>query len=471
VAEERQRMAGELHDAIGHAVSVMVVQAGAAEAMLAERPERAARALADVQQMGRNAIGELRSMLGILRSPAEEERPAPVTEPVSRPGPAYGPCRCCPKADAALALLALAAGEAYVLFDPVMSGVRAPTALVQLLAAAAIALRSRLPFAAFLLAVFAMTAESILIDADPEAPTSLLATLLTLYTVAAHEPRVRAAAAGALAVLIPCGLELRVDNGDVADLWVIAPLFALPLVAGRAVRASRSQAERLRIVTERLRRDRDARVRLALVGERTRVARELHDSIAHSVSVMVLQAGAAEAVLARAPEQARGAAQAIQQLGRHALGELERTLGMLGAGDQRSGLTPRVGLAQLDTLIADVRRAGLPVRVEVRGVPGDLPVGVDIPAYRIVQEGLTNALKHAGSVATTVVLDYGADALGVEIVDDGGEARSASLAGTGHGLIGMQERVVLYGGTLDAGPLRGGGYAVRASLIVGDGVA
>jgi signal transduction histidine kinase len=191
-----------------------------------------------------------------------------------------------------------------------------PVALLQPLAAAAIAFRSRAPFAALALALTAMAAESALTGIDPETPTPLLAALLSLYSVAAHTARRRAAVAGLLGVAVPCALELTADNGDVADVWVVVPLFWLPWLAGRAARASRGQAERLSVLTERLRRERDARVRLALVEERTRVARELHDSVAHAISVMVLQAGAAEQVLERAPEQARAAARAIEQLGR-----------------------------------------------------------------------------------------------------------------------------------------------------------
>jgi signal transduction histidine kinase len=253
-------------------------------------------------------------------------------------------------------------------------------------------------------------------------------------------------------------------NGDLADLWVIVPLFAVPWLAGRAVRASRRQAERLRVLTDRLRRERDARVRLALIDERTRVARELHDSIAHAVSVMVLQAGAAEAVMESDPDRARDAVQATQEVGRQALDELQRMLSML-ATDQRGALGPRVGLAQLDTLIAQLRGTGLRVRLEVHGAPETLPVGIDIFAYRIIQEALTNALKHAGPVPTTVVLSYGDQALGLEVVDDGdGNPHTPELAGSGHGLIGMQERVALYGGTLETGPRADGGYVVRARL-------
>jgi signal transduction histidine kinase len=472
VAEERQRMAAELHDALGHAVSAMVVQAGAAEEMLSDNPEQARRALAAVQQMGREVMADLRAVLGILRAPlAPDNRALPPDATFTSRTRWPQALRWSPRADAVVALLALAVGEAYVFLDPVMAGVRAPVALVQVVAAGAIALRSRLPIAALALALAAMAAESILIGMDPQAPTSLLAALLAMYSVAAHVTGRFVPFALAVGVAVPCVLKLTVDNGDLADLWVIVPLFALPWLAGRAARAWRIQGEQLRALSERLRRERDACVRLAVMEERTRVARELHDSVAHAVSVMVLQAGAADEVIDSAPERARAAAHAIQEVGRHALGELQHMLGVLAADGDLSPLGPPVGLAQLGTLIGQLRRTGLPVRLEVHGEPASLPVGVDIFAYRIIQEALTNALKHAGPVPTTVHLDYDNGTLRLEVLDDGGKERTPELIGSGQGLIGMRERAALYGGTLEAGPRDEGGYAVRARLAVDSGTA
>jgi signal transduction histidine kinase len=465
VAEERQRMAAELHDAVGHAVSTMVVQAGAAEEVLADDPKRARRALAAVQQTGRDAIRELHVTLAVLRDPPKRVRSAPATDPVAEGEPGWRrQLGWSPRGDAVVAVVVLALGEAYALLDSAMAGVRLPVALAQLLAAAGIAIRSRRPFTALVLALAAMTAESILIDADPESPASLIATLLALYSAAARTDRRRAVFAATLGIAVPCVLELTADNGDIYDVWAIVPVFIVPWLAGRAVRASRQQADSLRLLTERLRRERDARVRLALVEEHTRMAQELHDSIAHAVSVMVLQAGAAEQVLASAPDRARAAVEAIEEPGRQALGDLRRMLGVLGAEEPAGALAPPVGLDQVDRLIAHVRQAGLPVQLEVHGAPAKLPAGVDISAYRIIQEGLTNALKHAGPIPTTVTLDYGHDALEVEIADEGSGPGGGSLDGSGQGLIGMRERVALHGGTLEAGQKAGGGYVVRARL-------
>jgi signal transduction histidine kinase len=465
VAEERGRMAAELHDAVGHAVSTMVLKAGAAAEMLPGDPERARSALAAVQQTGREAIRELRATLGVLRDdPPERARPEPPPDPYADRKPMRARwLGWSLRADVVLAVVVLALGEGYAVLDPAMEGAQIPVALVQVPAAAAIAIRSLHPFPALLLALSAMAGESILIGADPESPAPIIATLLALYSVAAHADLSLAAAAATLGIAVPLVIEVTADNGDIADLWVIAPIFMVPWLAGRAVRASRRQADRLRILTARLERERDARVRLALIEEHTRIARELHDSIAHAVSVMVLQAGAAEQVLETAPERAREAIQAVQGAGRQALVELGRTLGLLAPDTPAPRLTA-LGLGQLDELLAAVRRAGLPVELHVLGEPTPLPARLDGAAYRVIQEGLTNALKHAGAADTTVTIRYSPDGLRVEILDEGA-AESAPTTDTGHGLIGMRERVAQHGGRVEAGRRRGArGFAVSAFL-------
>jgi signal transduction histidine kinase len=216
--------------------------------------------------------------------------------------------------------------------------------------------------------------------------------------------------------------------------------------------------------------------------ERGRIARELHDVVAHSVSVMVVQAGAARRTLAASPEQAATALGQIELTGRQALVELRRLLGLLRddeAGD--ADLAPQPSLAHLESLAAAAREAGLPVEVAVEGEPQPLPAGVDLSAYRIVQEALTNSLKHSGPGRARILVRYGVHDLRLEIRDDGpagnGQRKGqASAFGrqpadsprrerrAGHGLIGMRERVALFGGTLETGSLPGGGYRVAARL-------
>ena len=465
VAEERRRMAAELHDALGHSVSTMVLHAGAAHELAVNDPVGAGRSLDAVQELGREVIADLRAALRILRAPSQPaDEPLPP-EPVAAPPRWWRRrFRWSPSADVGLALLALAAGEVYTALSSAGLAVRFAVGLVQIPSAVAIALRSRRPVPALALALTAMSAEAALLGGDPESPTSLVAALLTLYSVGSQAGRRVSLPAGAAGIGVPCALALTFGNGDLADVSVIVPLFGLPWAAGRAARAWRLQAERLELVSARLRAERDARARLAVVEERTRVARELHDSIAHAVSLMVLQAGAAAEVIGTAPERARAAALAAQKVGRQALRELQHTLGVLTA-EGEGDLAPPVGLAQLDALVAELRQAGLPVRLEVRGSPAQLPAAVDLFAYRIVQEALTNALKHAGPVPTTVLIDHCEGTLSLEVVDYGSdEIRPPDLGGSGQGLIGMRERAAVFGGTFQAGPTLEGGYAVRARL-------
>jgi signal transduction histidine kinase len=212
-------------------------------------------------------------------------------------------------------------------------------------------------------------------------------------------------------------------------------------------------------------RERDLAAREAVVEERARIARELHDAIAHNVSMMVVQAGAERRVL---EEEASGATRevlvTIERIGRGALTEMRRLVGMLRS-DAGEPLAPQPGLDDLPTLVGQVREAGLPVQFQVEGERRELPVGIELSAYRIVQEALTNALKHAGEAHASVRVHYRADSLELEIVDDGGGA-AAPVASGGHGLVGMRERVALYGGRLDAGRRPSGGFAVRVLLPI-----
>jgi signal transduction histidine kinase len=205
--------------------------------------------------------------------------------------------------------------------------------------------------------------------------------------------------------------------------------------------------------------EREERTRNAAAEERARIARELHDVVTHNVSVMVVQAAAGNDVFDSHPERAREALQAVEQTGRQALGELRRLLDVSGDAD---GALPQPGLARVDDLIANVRQAGLAVDLSVEGTPRALPEALDLSAYRIVQEALTNTLKHARASRAAITVRYGTRDLEVEVADDG--VGSSGVPSGGHGLIGMRERVVLFGGDLETGPARGGGFAVKARL-------
>jgi signal transduction histidine kinase len=281
--------------------------------------------------------------------------------------------------------------------------------------------------------------------------TMLLPATLAVYTVAAHCPRTVSIRAGGLAILV---------------LFVPLPGFIgwgppIPAIAawllGDNLRTRRAYLRELETRAERLEREQEESARRAAAEEQARIARELHDVLAHNVSVMVVQAAAANDVFETQPQRAREALQAIERTGRSALTELRRLLGRVRETDY----APQPGLSGLGALVEGVRAAGLPVTLRVEGELGDLPAGLDLSAYRIVQEALTNAIKHAGASAAEVRVRRTADEVQLEVVDDG---RGPSGNGRGQGLIGMRERASLLGGEVEAGPKPGGGFRVRATL-------
>jgi signal transduction histidine kinase len=214
-----------------------------------------------------------------------------------------------------------------------------------------------------------------------------------------------------------------------------------------------------------LQREQELSTRVALQDERQRIARELHDVVAHSVSVMVVQAGAARTQLRRDVARSEEALLAVEATGREALSELRRLLGLLTEAEATPALAPQPGLDQLDRLVSRVSQAGLRVQVEVTGEPRALPAGVDLTAYRVLQEALTNALRYAPGAQTRVQVAYDDEALVLDVVNDrSADARNGVQAGAGRGLIGMQQRVAVYGGELSAGRTEAGGFAVHARL-------
>src|SRR6266542_2396298 len=259
-------------------------------------------------------------------------------------------------------------------------------------------------------------------------------------------------------------LALLLAGVSMVPLWLGAT-WAL----GDSAHTRRAYTAELEARAVRLERERELEAGRAAADERTRIARELHDVIAHHVSMMVVQAEAGPVVVERDPGMAAQAFDSISAIGRQALGEMRRLLGVLRSDDDRSGpsLGPQPGLDQLPLLVEQVRRAGLEARLEIQGEPRPLPPGMDLSAYRIVQEALTNAVRHAGPGTARVLIRYGDDDLRLEVRDDGLGGRPGN--GAGHGLIGMRERVNLFGGELDAGPRPDGGFAVAARLPLPSG--
>ncbi|WP_344264911.1 sensor histidine kinase [Streptomyces sodiiphilus] len=345
-----------------------------------------------------------------------------------------------------------------------------------------VTLRRRFPEA--MLALALATGALQLITDLPPLPLNF-AFLLITFTVASRPPRLPSRAALAASLIAPSLAVLRWSGGEespaatAVETVFLTVAFCLAWVLGDSLRTRRAYYAELEERAARLEEERETQARMAVAAERARIARELHDVVAHNVSVMVVQADGAAYVLDTAPEQARGALETISETGRQALTEMRRLLGVLRApaeGDEASaqGYHPQPGVGQLADLVDQVRDAGLPVDFRIEGTPRPLPSGVELTAYRIVQEALTNSRKHGGPLAgATVRLTYDGGLLTVLAEDDGRGAqrdlyRDGGADGQGHGLIGMRERVGMVGGRLEAGPRPGGGFRILARLPLGD---
>jgi len=297
-----------------------------------------------------------------------------------------------------------------------------------------------------------------------------LALLVSLYTLASHRPRVVASAGAAL---VEVGAIMASFRWSLAGSWLRSLVFLSGLVAAAFLLGTnlRSRRSRLAAVTERaerLEREREQQALLAATAERTRIAREMHDVIAHSLAVMISLADGASAKLRSDPERASTAIQNLSQIGRQALGDTRRLLGVLRDDSGLEVLAPQPGLAQIDGLLAQVRTTGLAASLAINGEPRPLPPGAELTVYRIVQEATTNALKHAlGATSVAVGLDYRPNLLAISVQDDGRVPNRGTghrpPSGTGHGLAGMRERAAIYHGTVVAGPSLGG-WLVEARI-------
>ncbi|MFB9463095.1 sensor histidine kinase [Streptomyces cinereospinus] len=336
-------------------------------------------------------------------------------------------------------------------------------------------LRRRMPERMLVLAA-AVGAAQLALDVAP-LPADF-ALLVIVYTVAAVGARwaSRFALFGGLCAAPVAQLRWPEYQTSVAGNIALAVFqtvpFALAWVLGDSIRTRRAYFAQLEERAARLEKEREAQSKVAVAAERARIARELHDVVAHNVSVMVVQADGAAYVLDAAPDQAKKALETISSTGRQALAEMRRLLGVLRTGEHQEGgeYVPQPDVQQIEDLVEQCRGSGLPVDFRIEGTPRPLPSGVELTAYRIVQEALTNTRKHGGPDAgASVRLVYFDDGLGLLVEDDGKGAphelyEEGGLDGQGHGLIGMRERVGMVGGTLDAGPRPGGGFRISALL-------
>ncbi|MFD8010341.1 sensor histidine kinase [Streptomyces sp. NPDC058955] len=365
-----------------------------------------------------------------------------------------------------------ALGTTYVMPRP--SGIAGLVWMVSLavVASGALALRRRYP-----LAVLCVVTAATLATPQSVLRLTFYAFVIAVYSAAVYSPyRV------ATLVALPVSVVLVGTSGNSVTPIVpneyIALLILVPMaMAAVGLRTWRLRSDESRTRLSALEREQAEALRRAVEHERARIARELHDVVTHHVSVMIIQAGAARTIMKTSPEQAGEALLAVEASGRSAMTELRHVMGLLTMADEDEGrdedadrpdapaeLAPQPGLDRLDALVGRVRDAGLPVALTVTGPPRDLPSGIGLAAYRVVQEALTNAVKHAAGATAAVTVEYGPDRLRVEVTDTGGRPGPGAATGNGRGLIGLRERLAVYGGTLVTARRLTGGYRVEALI-------
>jgi signal transduction histidine kinase len=346
-----------------------------------------------------------------------------------------------------------------------------PTLLLLLLIllglAVPVVFRRTYPVQAFTVAAVAGALQVVFITRPLGTDLSLL---ILLYTLAAYRPRRRSIPGLCVCLAGSIVATMRwTHNGLVQQVLLAGVIFSgtalVAWVLGDSMQYRRAYLTSLEDRAARLERERDAQAQIATAAERARIARELHDIIAHNVSVMVVQADGASYALRSEPERTAQALTAISQTGRHALTEMRRLLGVLRSGDEQADLAPVPGLDQLRELLEQARDAGMSVSLTLEGPVRPLTEGAELAAYRVVQESLTNTRKHGGlAAAAAVTMRYEPNGLLLQVTDDGLGALGPAAEGPGHGLTGMRERIEMYGGTMEAGPLSSGGYRVTAWL-------
>ena len=335
----------------------------------------------------------------------------------------------------------------------------------------AVAFRRRWPLGSLMVFLAGWTAQTFLRHGHELHAIAAVkpALLLLFYGMGAFAARRRAYWGLGAAVVIGLVDSLNRPGGSPANAPVVVFLLTLPFFMGRIVRARAIRARLLRENAERLDAQRELNADTAASRERMRIARELHDVITHCVSVMVVQAGAARMVMDAQPSRAEESLSRVEQAGRDALAEMRRLVGVLGESSDERALSPQPGLADLDELMSTARASGLNVALSVEGEPLPVPPALDLCAYRILQEAVTNAIKHAAPARTQIRVRWTGAALELEVSDDGRRRSGPHGHTTGHGLAGMRERVAIYGGRLDAGHDDTGGFVVRASLPIPQG--
>jgi signal transduction histidine kinase len=354
---------------------------------------------------------------------------------------------------------------AELMFSGELTHDRGAAVAVAIFFASSFLARRTMPLVPLLAAVAVIEINHTVLHGLAEGGAFMLGLIIALYsgTRYAHGWMLPACVVVSLGIIPLAALD-PTQPPTLGDWIFFATFIGFPTVAGRIFFQRVAKDERLARENEAMAAERDRKAAEAVAEERARIARELHDVVAHAISVIVLHARGGRRVLATSPEEASNAFDTIELTGEQALEEMRRLLAMLRY-DEAHGLSPQPGLHALDDLAGSMSRMGLPVEVVREGTPVELSAGVDLSAYRIVQEALTNALKHAGPARARVRVCYNADHVDLEVVDDG--PGTGTGGGSGHGLVGIRERAELYGGAVEAGRRPEGGYAVRARLPLG----
>lgn len=342
---------------------------------------------------------------------------------------------------------------------------RVPAALGGLALSVAVAVRRRWPFAAVIVGVGAVAGQDVFGGRLTEyAVGAIAAGIMVFYGAGAFLGARRASAALGLGTTV-LFVDVLTTRPTFAEFFFTGLMLCLlPWTVGRILRERVAHESAHRESAERLDAEREQRARAAAVNERARIARELHDVIAHSVSVMVIQAGGARTVMDSEPARAESSLRSVERAGREALAEMRRLLGLLDSGEDPRALAPQPGLADIEDLVSRTRSAGLEAKLHVEGDPAIVSSALDLCAYRIVQEALTNAIKHAGPARVTVRLRWTRSALELDVSDTGRGPITVNGAAGGHGIAGMRERTWLHGGNIKAGAGEHGGFAVQARL-------
>ena len=362
--------------------------------------------------------------------------------------------------DLAIAL-ALAATAQIEIWLAQADGPRAAAAVTAAVIAGALAWRTRAPLRVALVVATGLGCLSV-VAPELDVLSVLLALVLALFSLGAGSGPRRAVVGGAASLALvwtAVALSAEASFGSFAFVFIAV---SVPLLAGHALHSRERTVDALKIETRRLAQEREAAERVAVAQERARIARELHDVVAHHVSLMVIQAGAGRRIIDIDHRRARDAFASIEHAGRQALAEMPRLLGMLRADAGAPELAPQPGLRDLPALVERVRSSGLSAELQCSGEAIALAPGLELAAYRVVQEALTNTIKHAGASAVNVLVEFKPDELTVAVTDDGRGAQQRADQRTGHGLVGMRERVRLYEGHLTAGAGPTGGHTVQA---------